>query len=72
MRRLLADLGSPQDAWPAAVHVAGTKGKGSISAMLSSILQAAGYKAGAYTRCGQGRAGQGRAQAVSWMVGPFR
>lgn len=53
MRRLLADLGDPQAAWPAAVHVAGTKGKGSTVAMLAAILRAAGYKAGAYTRCRQ-------------------
>lgn len=50
MRRLLADLGEPQAAWPAA-HVAGTKGKGSTTAMLAAILGAAGYRAGAYTRC---------------------
>jgi folylpolyglutamate synthase/dihydropteroate synthase len=50
MRRLLADLGDPQTSWPAA-HVAGTKGKGSTTAMLASILQQAGYRAGAYTRC---------------------
>lgn len=55
MRRLLADLGDPQAAWPAAVHVAGTKGKGSTVAMLAAILRAAGYKAGAYTRCGGSR-----------------
>jgi folylpolyglutamate synthase/dihydropteroate synthase len=50
MRRLLADLGEPQAAWPAAVHVAGTKGKGSVVAMLAAILREAGYRAGAYTR----------------------
>lgn len=55
MRRLLADLGDPQAAWPAAVHVAGTKGKGSTVAMLAAILRAAGYKAGAYSRCGGSR-----------------
>ena len=52
MRRLLADLGDPHHAWPAAAHVAGTKGKGSTVAMLGSILAAAGYKAGTYTRWG--------------------
>ncbi|MBO7158103.1 MAG: bifunctional folylpolyglutamate synthase/dihydrofolate synthase, partial [Clostridia bacterium] len=31
------------------VHVAGTNGKGSSCAMLSSILRAAGYKTGLYT-----------------------
>lgn len=31
------------------VHVAGTNGKGSVSHMLSAILQSAGYKTGLYT-----------------------
>ncbi len=31
------------------VHIAGTNGKGSVSHMLSSILQEAGYKVGLYT-----------------------
>ncbi len=31
------------------IHVAGTNGKGSVSHMLSSVLQAAGYKTGLYT-----------------------
>jgi dihydrofolate synthase/folylpolyglutamate synthase len=31
------------------IHVAGTNGKGSVSNMLSSILQEAGYKTGLYT-----------------------
>ncbi|MCO6466497.1 MAG: bifunctional folylpolyglutamate synthase/dihydrofolate synthase [Bradyrhizobiaceae bacterium] len=31
------------------IHVAGTNGKGSTSAMLASILQCAGYKVGLYT-----------------------
>lgn len=31
------------------IHVAGTNGKGSVSAMLSSVLQAAGYKVGLFT-----------------------
>lgn len=52
MRRLLADLGDPQHAWPAA-HVAGTKGKGSTAAMLAAILKTAGYNPGLYTRRGQ-------------------
>lgn len=30
------------------LHIAGTNGKGSVSAMLSAILQAAGYKVGRY------------------------
>ncbi|KAL4430613.1 hypothetical protein ABPG77_005853 [Micractinium sp. CCAP 211/92] len=48
MHRLLTDLGEPQQTWPA-VHVAGTKGKGSTATMLAAILKAAGYTAGLYT-----------------------
>lgn len=38
-------------AWPdcPVIHVAGTNGKGSVCAMLSSVLTAAGYKTGLYT-----------------------
>lgn len=32
-----------------AVHIAGTNGKGSVSNMLASVLQVAGYKTGLYT-----------------------
>ena len=45
--RLLAALGDPQDKIPA-VHVAGTKGKGSVCAMAASMLRAAGLKVGLY------------------------
>ena len=46
---LLTDLlGRPHAAVPA-VHVAGTKGKGSTAAMVTSILSAQGYRAGLYT-----------------------
>jgi dihydrofolate synthase/folylpolyglutamate synthase len=48
IRRLCARLGDPQDVVPA-VHVAGTNGKGSVCAMIASILQAAGYRTGLYT-----------------------
>lgn len=41
-------LGSPQQAYPT-IHVAGTKGKGSVSAMCESALRAAGYRVGLYT-----------------------
>lgn len=44
---LLHRLGDPQEALRV-VHIAGTKGKGSTTAMAASILQAAGYKAGMY------------------------
>lgn len=46
--RLLDALGNPQDAYPI-VHVAGTNGKGSTSAMIASILAASGRKVGLYT-----------------------
>jgi dihydrofolate synthase/folylpolyglutamate synthase len=48
VRRLLHLLGNPQQAYRA-VHVAGTKGKGSTSAMIASILKHAGYRTGLYT-----------------------
>ena len=41
-------LGRPQDGLKF-IHVAGTNGKGSTSAMLASILQKAGYRVGLYT-----------------------
>ncbi len=44
VRRLLADLGNPQDALPPVIHVAGTNGKGSTVAFLRAILEAAGYR----------------------------
>jgi dihydrofolate synthase / folylpolyglutamate synthase len=33
-----------------AVHIAGTKGKGSVAAMIDACLRAAGYKCGLYTK----------------------
>ena len=42
---LLHALGDPQDLFQG-VHVAGTNGKGSVCAMLASVLQAAGYRVG--------------------------
>ena len=47
-RELLDRLGRPQDALRF-VHVAGTNGKGSTCAFLSSILAASGYKTGLFT-----------------------
>jgi len=41
-------LDNPQNKFKT-VHVAGTNGKGSVSHMLASIFQAAGYKTGLYT-----------------------
>ncbi|GAB4503875.1 MAG: folylpolyglutamate synthase/dihydrofolate synthase family protein [Anaerolineales bacterium] len=48
MFALMEILGNPQDTYPI-IHVAGTKGKGSTSALCASALQAAGYKTGLYT-----------------------
>jgi dihydrofolate synthase/folylpolyglutamate synthase len=48
MRRLLALMGDPQRTFRA-VHIAGTKGKGSTAAMIESVLRAAGYRTGLYT-----------------------
>ena len=48
MEALMERLGHPERAYPV-IHVAGTKGKGSVSAMCASALQAAGYTTGFYT-----------------------
>ena len=48
MEELLAQFGNPQRAY-VSVHVAGTKGKGSVTAMIEAILRAAGYRTGMYT-----------------------
>ncbi len=47
MRRLLADLGEPQRAFPA-IHVVGTNGKTSTTLMCAALLGAAGKAVGAY------------------------
>jgi dihydrofolate synthase/folylpolyglutamate synthase len=41
-------FGNPHLKYPS-VHIAGTNGKGSVSHMIASILQEAGYKTGLYT-----------------------
>ena len=48
MRQLLTRLGNPDAGMPI-VHVAGTKGKGSTSAMIAGVLQAAGYRTGLFS-----------------------
>jgi dihydrofolate synthase/folylpolyglutamate synthase len=48
MRELLNRLGNPDAGLPI-VHVAGTKGKGSTSAMVAGILHAAGYATGLFS-----------------------
>ncbi len=46
--RLLGTLGNPQDQLPM-VHIAGSNGKGSTTAMLASVLKSAGYQVGTFT-----------------------
>lgn len=48
IRAVLELLGNPQDKLKC-IHVAGTNGKGSVCAILASILQEAGFKTGLYT-----------------------
>lgn len=48
IQTLLGALGSPHESVPI-IHVAGTNGKGSVCAYLSSVLSAAGYRVGRYT-----------------------
>jgi len=48
MEALLKRLGRPHLA-ARSVHIAGTKGKGSTSAMIASVLTASGYRTGLYT-----------------------
>jgi dihydrofolate synthase/folylpolyglutamate synthase len=48
VRHLLALMGEPQSTFRA-VHIAGTKGKGSTAVMIESVLRAAGYRTGLYT-----------------------
>jgi len=48
MFALMEALGNPQNTYPI-IHVAGTKGKGSVSAMCASALRAGGFKVGLYT-----------------------
>jgi len=46
--KLVNELGNPEKGFRS-IHVGGTNGKGSVSHMLASVLQAAGYKVGLYT-----------------------
>ena len=48
MTRLLDLMGNPQKAYPI-IHVTGTKGKGSVASLCSSVLKESGYKVGLYT-----------------------
>jgi dihydrofolate synthase / folylpolyglutamate synthase len=48
VRAICEGLGNPQRSWPSAV-VAGTNGKGSVSAMVETGLRTAGFRTGLYT-----------------------
>src|SRR5690242_13550375 len=47
-RRLLADLGDPQNRFPSVI-VAGTKGKGSTAALIAAATHGAGVYTGFYS-----------------------
>ena len=49
MDQALALIGDPHRKLRA-VHIAGTKGKGSVAAMIDAILRASGYRCGLYTK----------------------
>ena len=48
LSKLLKAMGNPQDGLKF-IHVAGTNGKGSTSAMIAEILKQSGYKTGLFT-----------------------
>ena len=48
IHKILDALERPERAWPA-VHIAGTNGKGSVTAMVEHGLRAAGHRTGRYT-----------------------
>jgi dihydrofolate synthase / folylpolyglutamate synthase len=48
VRQILSLIDNPHEKLKI-VHIAGTNGKGSVAAMISSIAQKAGYRAGSYT-----------------------
>ncbi len=47
IKAVLEKLGNPQNKFKA-IHIAGTNGKGSVSAMLSNVFKTAGYKTGLF------------------------
>ena len=48
IRELLSILGDPQNKFKS-IHIAGSNGKGSVSAMLSAAMQGNEFKTGLYT-----------------------
>ncbi len=49
VERLLAKLDNPHERLPPCVHIAGTNGKGSVTAYLKAMLEAAGARVHVYT-----------------------
>ena len=49
VERLLGKLGAPQLRLPPVVHIAGTNGKGSVTAYLKAMMEAAGRRVHVYT-----------------------
>ena len=49
VERLLGKLGAPETRLPPVIHIAGTNGKGSVTAYLKAIFQAAGRRVHVYT-----------------------
>jgi dihydrofolate synthase/folylpolyglutamate synthase len=49
IERLLGELGHPERRLPPVIHVAGTNGKGSVSAFLKAMIEAAGKRTHLYT-----------------------
>ena len=50
MKRLLRELGDPQDRMPNIIHVAGTNGKGSTVAFLRAFLETAGKRVNVFSK----------------------
>ena len=49
IERLLDQLGNPEQRLPPVIHVAGTNGKGSTTAFMRAMLEAAGKRVHVYT-----------------------
>jgi len=49
MHRLLAALGHPERRLPPIIHIAGTNGKGSVTATMRAVLEASGKRCHVYT-----------------------
>ena len=48
MKKMMEYIGNPEKKYPT-IHIAGTKGKGSIAAFICSALKEQGYKTGLFT-----------------------